>query len=153
MEETILTALIDFFQADGWTVTQADDAPILQLEFEGDNGAWTCYAEAWEEPEQVAFYSVCPVSVPERQRSAVGELVCRANAGLVIGNFELDFDDGEIRYKTSLDLQGVALNPTVIARLVYGNVMTLDEYLPAFSAVLDDEISPVEALARIEAEA
>jgi len=40
------------------------------------------------------------------KRGAVAEFINRANYGIIIGNFEMDFADGEIRYKTSIDVQG-----------------------------------------------
>jgi hypothetical protein len=49
----------------------------------------------------------------------VAEFLTRANSGMVIGNFELDFADGEIRYKTSIDVEGDKLSYAIIKRLVY----------------------------------
>ena len=37
---------------------------------------------------------------------AIAEFLTRTNYSMIIGNFELDFADGEIRYKTSIDVQG-----------------------------------------------
>ena len=47
-----------------------------------------------------------PIRVAEEQRQIVAELLARINYGLNIGNFELDMTDGEIRYKTSIDVEG-----------------------------------------------
>ncbi|MEB3294607.1 MAG: hypothetical protein VKJ24_15735 [Synechococcales bacterium] len=58
---------------------------------------------------------------------------------LITGNsnhFELDFNDGEIQYKTSIDVEGDRLTPALIKRLVYTNVAMMDDYLPGIQAVV-----------------
>ena len=57
------------------------------------------------------------------------KFLIRANYGMMIGNFEMDFTDGEIHYKTSIDVEGDKLSSALIKRLVYANVMMMDEYL------------------------
>jgi hypothetical protein len=74
----------------------------------------------------------------------------RANSGMIIGNFELDFADGEIRYKTSIDVKGDFLSFELIKQLVYANVMMMDEYLPGIMSVIDSDVEPKDAIAQIE---
>ena len=69
---------------------------------------------------------------------------------MVIGNFELDFSDGEIRYKTSLDVEGDRLSNALIKQTVYLNVLTMDKYLPALVAVINNELSVDNAIAAVE---
>ena len=146
----ILDVAISFFKEDGWSFTQLEDQPILRVGFEGENGQWTCYAQALEEQTQLLVYSICPVKTPEDRRMAVAELLTRANYGLFIGNFELDFDDGEIRYKTSIDVEGDRLSPALVRPLVYANVMMMDRYLPGIMSVIYGDVAPAEAVARVE---
>ena len=58
----------------------------------------------------------------------MAEFVTRANRGMRIGNFELDFDDGEIRYKTSMDVEGGDLTDKMIDNLLRANLTTTDRY-------------------------
>ena len=146
----ILEKMVKFFQEDDWPFNQIEGEPVLQMAFQGENGQWICYARARDEQEQLAFYSVCPVNAPEDKRLAVAELLTRANSGMVIGNFELDFADGQIRYKTSIDVEGDSLSSALIKRLVYANITMMDEYLPGIMSVIYSEVSPVEASAQIE---
>ena len=124
--------------------------PALQVGFQGESGQWLCYARIREEQEQFVFYSVCQVNAPEDKRMAVAEFLTRANYGLLIGNFELDFSDGETRYKTSIDVEGDHLSPALVQQLVYANVLTMDRYLPGIMSVLYGDVSPAEAIAQIE---
>jgi hypothetical protein len=146
----ILDAAISFFQQDKWSFSRLEDEPVLMLGFQGENGQWSCYAQAREEQAQLLFYCICPVKAPEDRRVAVAELLTRANYGLYIGNFELDFSDGEIRYKTSIDVEGDRLSPALVRPLTYANVLMMDRYLPGIMAVIYGNVPPAEAAARIE---
>ena len=146
----IFDAATSFFKEDGWSFTQLEEQPALRLGFQGENGQWSCYAQAREEQAQLLFYSLCPVKAPEDRRMAVAELLTRANYGLFIGNFELDMDDGEIRYKTSIGVEGERLSPALVRPLVYANVLMMDRYLPGIMSVLYGDVAPAEAVARTE---
>jgi hypothetical protein len=146
----ILDAVIRFFHEDDWSFVQIEDRSALQLGFQGDNGQWPCYVESREEFKQFTFYSVCPVNVPEEKRFAMAEFLTRANYGLVIGNFEMDMDDGEILYKTSIDVQGDELSPSLVRNAVYVNVTMMDRYLPGIMSVVYGSSSPAEAIAQVE---
>jgi hypothetical protein len=149
--EGLFDILIRFFNEDDWDPSQIDQDPVLQMKFNGDNGHWICYAQAREEQEQFVFYSMCPVKVPETHRLAMAEFLTRANYKLVIGNFEMDLKDGEIRFKTSIDIEGTELNDALIKGVVYINVLTMDRYLPGIMAVASGSASPVQAIEQVEA--
>jgi hypothetical protein len=142
--------IVNFFEEDGWPFVQIEGEPLLQMVFQGENGKWTCYAKARDDPEQFVFYSVCPVNTPDSKRLAVAEFLTRANSGMMIGNFEMDFEDGEIRYKTSIDVEDDSLSCALIKRLVYANVMMMDAYLPGMMSVIYGDVTPVDAIAQIE---
>jgi hypothetical protein len=146
----IFDAVLRFFEDDRWDVARLDGEPVLSMNVAGKNGQWRCVAKSREEQKQFVFYSVCGMSAPEHRRQAVAEFVTRANFGMVIGNFELDFDDGEIRYKTSIDVEGVPLAPALIKNLVYANVLMMDRYLPAITQVIEGSASPLAAVASVE---
>jgi hypothetical protein len=142
--------IVNFFEEDGWPFVQIEGEPLLQMVFQGENGKWTCYAKARDDQEQFVFYSVCPVNTPDSKRLAVAEFLTRANSGMIIGNFEMDFEDGEIRYKTSIDFEDDSLSCAQIKRLVYANVMMMDAYLPGIMSVIYGDVRPVDAIAQIE---
>jgi hypothetical protein len=146
----IFDTAASFFQQDGWPFRQLEGQPILQMGFQGDNGRWTCFAQAREEQKQFIFYSVCSANAPQDKRVAVAEFLSRANYGLIIGNFELDWSDGEVRYKTSIDVEGDHLSPALVKQMVYANVVMMDRYLPGIMQVMYGAASPAEAVAKIE---
>ncbi|MEO1389173.1 MAG: YbjN domain-containing protein [Cyanobacteria bacterium J06634_6] len=76
----------------------------------------------------------------------MAQFITRANYGLILGNFELDYTDGEIRYKTSLDVEGDRLTPALTKNLISTNVMTMNQYLPGLLAVLEQQTPPGQAI-------
>ncbi len=146
----IFEEMVNFFKEDEWPFYQIKGQPVLQMAFQGENGKLTCYAKVREKQEQFVFYSVCPVNAPENKRMAIAEFITRANSGTIVGNFELDFADGEIRYKTSIDVEGDRLSSALINQMVYANVTMMDEYLPGIMSVIYSNVSPEDAIAQIE---
>ncbi len=145
----ITNIMVAFFTQDDWPFTKIQGQPILQMMCQGENGQWLCYARANEAPAQFAFYSICPAAAPADRRLAIAEFITRANSGMVIGNFELNFDNGEILYKTSIDVEGDRLTPSLIKQMVYTNISLMDKYLPGIQAVINGEI-PTDAILTVE---
>jgi len=145
----ITNAMIAFFTNDDWTFTKIQGKPILQMGYQGENGQFICYARANENPQQFAFYSIFPMLAPEERKLAIAEFITRANYGMVIGNFEFNFSNGEILYKTSIDVEGDRLTAALIKRLVYTNIAIADRYLPSIQGVIDGT-SPTDAIQAIE---
>ncbi|MEH2064495.1 MAG: YbjN domain-containing protein [Nostoc sp.] len=149
-EANIFETIVKFFKEEDWQFQQISGEQTLRLAYQGKNGKWNCYAKAREQKQQMVFYSICPIVAPEIKRGDVAEFMTRANYGLIIGNFELDFADGEIRFKTSIDVEGDNLTSALIKGLVYANITMMDEYLPGIIAVIESKVSPAEAIAQIE---
>jgi hypothetical protein len=147
---SLFSTVTKFFEKEDWSSAKIPEHTAIRLVFRGKNGQWNCYAKVNEDQRIFVFYSVCPLAAPESKRTAIAEFIARANYGMLIGNFELDFTDGEIRYKTSIDVQGDFLSFELIKQLVYANVTMMDEYLPGIMSVIDSDVSPVDAIAQVE---
>ena len=134
--QSIFKIVENFLQEDQWPLTKLDNPSILQTVFQGDNGKWSCYAQVREAQRQLIFYSIAPINVEENKRLSMAEFITRINYTLSIGNFELDFDDGEIRYRTSLSLEESYLDSGLVKQLIYTNVLIMDKYLPSIMKVI-----------------
>lgn len=139
-----------FLTEDEWHPQRLDDKTMYRMGFSGKNGDTTCYAQVRVELEQFLFYVIAPTKVPEGERVAAAEFITRANYGLRIGNFELDFSDGEVRYKSSIDFEGEPLTPGLIKHAIYPAVQTMDRYLPGLMSVTYGSKSPSQAISEIE---
>lgn len=140
----------DYFRRDDWNFQVLEGRPVLRMGFGGRNGQWNCVAIVYEDREQFVFYSVCQSNAPIDRRTEVCEYLTRANYGLTLGNFEMDLEDGEIRYKTSIDFQSSQLTFEQFRALVYSNVLTMDRYFGGLMAVMYGMVDPREAIAEAE---
>jgi len=147
---SLFEVVVQFFQDDDWPIELIDGEQALRSKFRSEAGEWTVYGRVRADHHQFCFYSVCPMRVPESQLPQVGEYLHRANYGMTIGNFELDFSDGEVRYKTSIDVEGDRLTPALVRQMVLANVMLMDRYLPGLMAVMYGGVAPAAAIPEIE---
>lgn len=139
-----------FFDADDWPYTEFPEDGIISSRFSGKNGDYACFARIRSEQGQVVFYTMLSVNVPPEKRATAAEYLTRVNYGMIIGNFEMDYVDGEVRYKTSLDVSGATLTNELMQHIVYANVLTMDRYAGGMMRVIYGDVAPATAVDEIE---
>jgi hypothetical protein len=144
--ETVLKHLdaheIHYTWEEGWE--------YVRFDWRGKNGRWEIVMYEVADRTALAVYGILPIFTPEEKRTAMAELLARANYGLLLGNFELDFEDGEIRFRTSLDTNGLELPDEMIVPLLRANIAMMDHYLPAILQVAYGGTSAKEAVGQVE---
>jgi len=149
---TLLEQMTAFFEGDEWFPAPIPNEPALAMGFRGDSGAWSCVAVAREEARILQFYSISPIPCPPARLAAVSELMNRLNCELPAGCFELNWDAGEVRLRTAVDVEDVDFHPNLLRNLVHFNVTAFDHYLPAILGVIHGGLSPTDALSRLESQ-
>jgi hypothetical protein len=154
----IETAFAELASSKGWRGERLEDGAGMTFQVQGATGIWDCVAITNDLLGYFVFYSVLPLTVEPERRAELAEFVCRANDGMLTGNFEFRIDDGRLRYKTSLDAEGIeehhlpgTVLRSLIDHLVEINLEMFDKYLPDALAVAVDGDDPAEAVARAEA--
>ncbi len=146
----IIEACVAFFEADEWPYERIEELPMVRSRYAGRNGNYDCWFQARPAEQQMMFYSRAPINASPEKRAALAEFFTRSNYGMVIGNFELDMNDGEMRYKVSVDAEAIDLTPTFLKNISYTAVVTMDRYLPGIMKVLYSDIPPADAVSEIE---
>jgi hypothetical protein len=151
----VMAALQAVLDAEGLPYSDKDDGDggALALSVsDGDSGlSWRCAAHAIEDARHVVFFSVAPGNVPSEARAAVAEYLTRANYGLSIGNFEMDWSDGEVRCRTYVYVGQVAEMEELIRPVVVVNLGLMSRYLPGLIEVAGGRAQPAAAIAVAEA--
>jgi hypothetical protein len=96
--------------------------------------------------KHLVFISIFPVQAPPKKRMACAELLTRINYDLLHGCFEMDFEDGEIRFRTSIGALEVPIARKHLEHLIFTNVLTMDRYIATIMRVLYANEQPDEAL-------
>ena len=98
----------------------------------------------------VTVYFRLPLSARECLRP-MAEFITRANYGLHLGCFELDFNDGEIRYKMSISNTALEANPKEeMSCMMSIPCGTIDTYAKGIIGVLSGFEEPEDAVKRCE---
>lgn len=139
-----------WLDTDGWFPEPIEGTTAYRCGFGGKSSKFRVIAHVNVELEQLYIYVIAETFIPQEYRSATAEFITRANYGLRIGNFELDFTDGEIRYKSSLDFEGVSLTMPLIHNAIYPAASTMDRYYPGIMKVAFGGASAVDAVSEIE---
>ena len=134
----LLATVEQFFRSNDWPMAETEMQDVLKVPFVGQNGHWDCYARVRGEQDQFVFYSQLPFTVPDNKKTEVSLLLTRLNFGLILGNFEFDFEEGHVRYKTSIGVKGDRLTVALIEQMVYANVNMVDHHFPEIESVIED---------------
>jgi hypothetical protein len=141
----------EFLTSDEWPFERDDEKGLLKTGITGDGVSFRVFIDAHDDVDQLLVYIYSPIQVPEEKRLAAAEFVCRANYALKIGNFELDMSDGEVRYKTSVDVEGSQLSPTMVKNLVGVGVGMMHRYYPGLMKLIYGDQSAEACIQEIEA--
>jgi hypothetical protein len=99
------------------------------------------------EDEVLQIYLTIPIATTdERFRPLVAEFVTRANHRIVIGHFDLDIDEGKLRYHIGHPFGERGLDEDTVGRLFSTAMGTADRYFPALMRTLVGGETPADAV-------
>lgn len=125
---------------------------LIVAEITGDHGSWHTFIQVTDEDEErkVVIHALLPVRISDCNRLNVAELLTKINYDLIVGNFELGFENGEVLFKTTLDLADGQITQAMFERMYNLNTLTMNEHygqiLSAGYAGGDHAISTAENL-------
>lgn len=138
-------AVLQFMEVDGWNPQPLDGMSAYLANFRGVHGPLRVVAQVVIDREILIGYAIMTANVPEDRRPAVAELITRANYVLRLGNIEMDYADGEVRFRSSLDFEGANLTTDLIKGVLYAVASTMDKFVPAVQQVAFEGVAPVVA--------
>lgn len=139
---TLFETVSEYFKNAEWPVEADDDALALGGQVEGDTGTWLVLGDVIEEENTFVFYSLFEEMCPEDRRTAVAELFIRLNPSLLVASYELDYETGEMRLKSAIDVSDSTLPEQLWRNLVEMNTALMSEFFPAVSKVAFEGGSP-----------
>ena len=86
-----------------------------------------------------AVYGILPFLIPESYQSAAMLLITQINYDMLIGNLEMDINDGEIRYKHAVDVETVGINDEIIEHLLQSVIAMTTVANELFSDLLNNQ--------------
>jgi hypothetical protein len=129
--------------------SRSEDLSIC-TDFRGEVGTYRIFARVDADDSLFQVFGHSPVRVPPGSRPAIAEAVTRINCGLKVGKFEMDCDEGELRFQAAQILPDDDLDEQTIQRLIGTTMSMLNIYLPAVLSVIYGNELPKDAVRHAE---
>ena len=149
-ESALIDVAIAAVEANDWRYTRLDEG-VIALPVHGHRSSYSALVIANDEFHYVTLYCAFGPRVPDDRRSAVAEAISRANYGLVVGNFEIDFSDGELRFRVGAGVAGGDFSVEMAGNMISLAIYMCDRYHDALMRVIFAGEAPADAIQRAEA--
>ncbi len=127
---TLFQSIIGFMTEAGQHFESEPEGGLIVAQMGGELGTWHTYIQITDDSDdrRVVIHANLPARIPESTRLKVSELLTRINYDLVLGNFELGLDDGELLFKTAIDLADGQLTQAMFERMYQLNCRGMNEF-------------------------
>ena len=141
------SGILSFLEGHKYHFTAHDGEERVNLTLAGKHADYRVILRVTHGGDFFQTYIHYPFRVRDAaQRTTAAELVCRANYGMLVGAFEIDMTDGEIRFHVAHLIQGLPLSAETVERLLFTAISSLDRYFPAFMQHLHAGHTPEDAV-------
>lgn len=100
--------------------------------------------------DDVSVIATSAIKADTKNKVRMAEFLSRANDGLKDGNFEFDYDEGKIRYKSYIYVNGRDVEEDEILHSILVVASMWDVYGDGIVEVLGSEKEPKEIISKIE---
>ncbi len=143
--------ILTYFEKQKWHYTiPKEGSNIATMGISTEKGKFHCIIDVDEEGKKIIFFSIYPINVPVTIRKSMAEIMMRVNYTLFFGSYEMDFSDGEIRFKTSLIYEDIELTDKILEHIIKGNIVTLDTYFELFNSFISGKTTLEDVISQIE---
>mmetsp|Transcript_445 Transcript_445/g.1245 ORF Transcript_445/g.1245 Transcript_445/m.1245 type:complete len:185 (-) Transcript_445:212-766(-) len=155
MDQVVKAAL------EGWDIKYQDvpaekcqtNVPLITFGLNGQASNYQVLLSMDLVDDIFALYYTSPTKIDERHRPAVVEYFMRINYNVMLGHFDLDQRDGEVRFKVSTITKGSFLSIEMVQHMIGVATNTMDKFFPGLMAIQYGNKTPLEALNEINNEA
>lgn len=152
--EMIADAVKAFLVNDDWKYTFLKEIGVFRFSLSLRGRLHTINYFISIHPADYVVYAISPIAADPkdgRMMRKMMEFIGRANYGMSCGNFELDLNDGEIRFKCYVSCEGDAI-PTseIIRESIYTPANLIERYAPGILGIIFQDKSPSEMIRKCE---
>jgi hypothetical protein len=113
----------------GWEPEETDEEAVLRIDFSTDNTPVSdALAKVRVDIERFIFLINFRDQAAPKTRAQVAEFITRANYDMVIGNFELDYETGSVRFKSSVDFTEAMLSEELVRNAIQSAMDVVEHY-------------------------
>jgi hypothetical protein len=131
----------------GWEPEETDNEGVLRVDFSGDKIPINeAFADVRIDYERFLYYLNFRDRAAAKYRHETMDFITRVNFDLVIGNFELNLDNGLVRFKSSIDFTAAELTEPLIRDAIKSSMDAVEQYAEAMVDVMRGKKDAVQAL-------
>ena len=144
-------ALIEYLDAKNFNYSSYPEENRVSLTMSGYQANYRFTFRITHEGEFLQVTAQYPFFVRnEKLRPTAAELLTRANYNLLLGNFEMDMKDGEIRFHVTHMIEDGGLTQSAIDKAYSATLFTMDRYFPALMQHIHAGYTPEDAVFHAE---
>lgn len=149
--EASLRKLREWLTRNDWSFEDAEDGAYIRTGVQGRHSRFRIILGIRGDGPTFLCFGLFDFSVPAPRRPACAELINRINYTSLLGAFEMDAEDGELRFRLTFPLDGAELCDEQIERALVVAAMMADRFYPAWMSLIHAGLSPTAALDTVDA--
>lgn len=131
----------------GWEPEATEIEGVLLVDFSQDKiPIVNALADVRIDYERFLYYLNFRARVAPKYRQETMAFITRINFGLVSGNFELNLNNGSVRFKSSIDFTEAELSETLIRNIIKSARDAVELYADALVEVMHGKKKAVQAM-------
>jgi hypothetical protein len=145
--KTLFDRVSDYLTSKDWQFTTYEDRQYYSFTLQLRDGNARIFVDPVEGNgwSRILVLTTFSTYVPEQKRRVVAEAIARINYANIFGNFEMDFDDGEVRSKAVLECNGY-LGDDLIDRAIRKSLDLADQYQAPLLGIAFGNLSPKDVI-------
>ena len=135
-QEQIVDVVRDWIDGDDWHYEYDAERQLISMGVNLTSKLKTCEIFVDIKSDSYIVYVYSPIGGDKEKNSEIIKFLTMANYGLINGNFEFSMENGEIRFKTFVNCNGLeALSTEVIRDSIWFGCAMLDRYGDGIAAL------------------
>lgn len=143
--KAIYNEIVRFLEDDHWNYTFDDDKELIRCGVGLQNKLQKCRLLIDLRDDRYSVFGTINLNVEESARDEMAKLLTYINYDLMFGFFEMDYRDGEIRFRMPVNCTDILPSREVIKHSIYVPALMLEKYGDALLKVMMGFASAKEA--------
>lgn len=151
--DDIVNAVKNFLEEEEWSYFFEEDSGLFRFNLKIRSRIQNISYVIDVLEDEFITYGMCPIGADNKDpemMAQMAEFICRANYGLKNGCFELDFNDGEIRYRSYVDCENQLLSTAVVRNSVHCTASMFERYASGIVDIIFNKAAAKDVITKIE---
>ncbi len=126
--ENVIESIKNYFENNDWKYKYNEQDKIFTTGINMGNILGNIRMVIYINENDYNVYIILNSKAEKKYYSNISEFLHRANYGLRDGNFEMDYRDGEIRYKSFVNFKNIEISEDVVDESIMVGVAMIERY-------------------------